>query len=75
MMLFSPLLIFLNPTALMLTLCYFFILTIKVVQDASSLTSSLPFLGPQKPVEETAGVKQIINLVTGTSTFATWVKS
>lgn len=29
MLLFSPLLIFLNPTVLMLTLCYFFLLTVK----------------------------------------------
>lgn len=36
MLLFSPLLIFLNPTVLMLTQCYFFLLTIKVAPDASS---------------------------------------
>lgn len=48
-LLFSPLLIFLNPTVLMLTLCYFFfLLTIKVVQDTSSLIISLPFWGAPK---------------------------
>lgn len=76
MLLFSHLFIFLNPTVLMLTLCYFFLLTIKVVQDASSLISSLPILGPQNPVEERTRLHKIIGLVVRTSsTFATWVKS
>lgn len=42
-LLFSPLLISLNPTVLMITLCHFFLLTIKVVQDASSLISLFLF--------------------------------
>lgn len=73
MLLFSPLLIFLNSTVLMLTLCYFFLLTIKVVQDASSLIISFPFLSPQNPAEERTRAPQIIHAVSRTSaTFASW---
>ena len=48
MLLFSLLLIFLNPTVLMLTPWYFFLLTIKVVQDTSSLTISFTHSGSLK---------------------------
>lgn len=76
MLLFSPLLIFLNPTVLMLTLCYLFLLTIKVVQDVSSVIISVPCLGPQNSEAECTRVYHIVDLVARTfSTFATWVKS
>lgn len=78
-LLFSLLLIFLNPTVLMHTLCYFFFFPTYNKSCSGCIFSYHLFSlseGPKNLVEKRTRIHQTINLVVRTpSTFATWGKS